>query len=190
MLVGGSKSARGPIGLVFVVVNYGGFWIKKTIPQFPYQLIYDLQDKLSQGYLRSTLPVAQLLQHGERHFWELGEEKMRKSPRLMDTKMVCSVFFPLSLEWQHIAPLQCNIPVGHWNVFRRSDAVQTKIMKSKYSSAAGTAYVTYENCIVPKKCLGRSNMAGKWRWKSGKPHLGNMVESHGVGLLEVCPSAS
>ena len=67
--------------------------IKKTIPQFPYQLIYDLQDKLSQGYLRSTLPVAQLLQHGERHFWELGEEKMRKSPRLMDTKMVCSVFF-------------------------------------------------------------------------------------------------
>ena len=25
MLVGGSKSARGPIGLVFVVVNYGGF---------------------------------------------------------------------------------------------------------------------------------------------------------------------
>lgn len=35
----------------------------------------------------------------------------------------------------------------------RSDAVQTKIMKSKYSSAAGTAYVTYENCIVPKKNL-------------------------------------
>mmetsp|Transcript_975 Transcript_975/g.1305 ORF Transcript_975/g.1305 Transcript_975/m.1305 type:complete len:517 (-) Transcript_975:50-1600(-) len=35
----------------------------------------------------------------------------------------------------------------------RSDAVQTKIMKSKYSSAAGTAYVTYENCIVPKKYL-------------------------------------
>ena len=54
----------------------------------------------------------------------------------------------------------------------RSDAVQTKqlgevsgvqgskglpehfdrprIMKSKYSSSAGTAYVTYENCIVPK----------------------------------------
>eukprot|EP00913_Durusdinium_trenchii_P013027 g12228.t1 len=35
----------------------------------------------------------------------------------------------------------------------RSDAVQTKVMKSKYSSAAGTAYVTYENCIVPKKNL-------------------------------------
>ncbi|CAJ1418435.1 unnamed protein product [Effrenium voratum] len=35
----------------------------------------------------------------------------------------------------------------------RSDAVQTKIMKSKYSSSAGTAYVTYENCIVPKKNL-------------------------------------
>jgi len=33
----------------------------------------------------------------------------------------------------------------------RSDAVQTKIMKSKYSSSAGTAYVTYENCIVPKR---------------------------------------
>ena len=46
-------------------------------------------------------------------------------------------------------------------VSRRSDAVQTKIMKSKYSSAAGTAYVTYENCIVPKKCLGRSNVAWK-----------------------------
>jgi len=35
----------------------------------------------------------------------------------------------------------------------RSDAVQTKIIKSKYSSAAGTAYVTYENAIVPKKNL-------------------------------------
>eukprot|EP00437_Effrenium_voratum_P043516 CAMPEP_0181476594 /NCGR_PEP_ID=MMETSP1110-20121109/41785_1 /TAXON_ID=174948 /ORGANISM="Symbiodinium sp., Strain CCMP421" /LENGTH=513 /DNA_ID=CAMNT_0023601877 /DNA_START=63 /DNA_END=1604 /DNA_ORIENTATION=- len=40
----------------------------------------------------------------------------------------------------------------------RSDAVQTKIMKSKYSSSAGTAYVTYENCVVPKKYLiGQEN---------------------------------
>eukprot|EP00928_Gymnodinium_smaydae_P028758 TRINITY_DN2184_c1_g1_i6.p1 TRINITY_DN2184_c1_g1~~TRINITY_DN2184_c1_g1_i6.p1 ORF type:complete len:441 (-),score=108.29 TRINITY_DN2184_c1_g1_i6:1502-2740(-) len=40
----------------------------------------------------------------------------------------------------------------------RSDAVQTKIIKSKYSSSAGTAYVTYENAIVPKKFLiGKEN---------------------------------
>merc|ERR1719408_984649 len=35
----------------------------------------------------------------------------------------------------------------------RSDAVQTKIIKSKYSSSAGTAFVTYENAVVPKKYL-------------------------------------
>lgn len=40
----------------------------------------------------------------------------------------------------------------------RSEAVQTKVIKSKYSSAAGTAYVTYENCVVPKKFLmGKEN---------------------------------
>merc|ERR1719443_1991321 len=32
----------------------------------------------------------------------------------------------------------------------RSDAVQTKVIKSKYSSAAGTAYVTYENAVQTK----------------------------------------
>jgi hypothetical protein len=188
MLVGESKSARGPIGLVFVVVNYGGFWNKKTIPQFLYQSIYDLQDKLrifkvnlARGTVAPTWGTTLL---------RIGWRENAEIPAFDGHKNGLQRFFPLSLEWQHIAPLQCNIPVGHWNVFRRSDTVQTKIMKSKYSSAAGTAYVTYENCIVPKKCLGRSNMAGNWRWKSGKPHLGNMVESHGVGLLEVCPSAS
>jgi len=40
----------------------------------------------------------------------------------------------------------------------RSDAVQTKIIKSKYSSCAGTAFVTLENAIVPKKNLfGKEN---------------------------------
>lgn len=33
----------------------------------------------------------------------------------------------------------------------RSDAVDTKIIKTKYSSAAGTAFVTYEQAPVPKK---------------------------------------
>merc|ERR550514_1801906 len=33
----------------------------------------------------------------------------------------------------------------------RSDAVETKIIKTKYSSSAGTAFVTYENAIAPKK---------------------------------------
>merc|ERR550537_163474 len=33
----------------------------------------------------------------------------------------------------------------------RSDAVQTSVIKTKYSSAAGTAFVTYENAIVPKR---------------------------------------
>lgn len=32
----------------------------------------------------------------------------------------------------------------------RSDAIETTVIKSKYSSAAGTAYVTYENATVPK----------------------------------------
>merc|ERR1719408_606710 len=35
----------------------------------------------------------------------------------------------------------------------RTDAVQTRIIKSKYSSSAGTAFVTYENAVVPKKYL-------------------------------------
>ncbi|CAE8603931.1 unnamed protein product [Polarella glacialis] len=40
----------------------------------------------------------------------------------------------------------------------KSDAVQTKIIKSKYSSAAGTAYITFEDAVVPKKFLiGKEN---------------------------------
>jgi len=35
----------------------------------------------------------------------------------------------------------------------RSDEVETTIIKSKYSSAAGTAFVTYESAMVPKKNL-------------------------------------
>merc|ERR1712107_344239 len=42
----------------------------------------------------------------------------------------------------------------------RSDAVSTKIIKSKYSSSAGTVYVTYENAIVPKKNLIGSENKG------------------------------
>jgi len=33
----------------------------------------------------------------------------------------------------------------------RSAAVETTVIKTKYSSAAGTAYVTFENAIVPKR---------------------------------------
>merc|ERR1719231_1378184 len=40
----------------------------------------------------------------------------------------------------------------------RSDEVQTKIIKSKYSSSAGTAFVTFENAVVPKRNLfGKEN---------------------------------
>eukprot|EP00746_Dinoflagellata_sp_MGD_P164061 gnl/MRDRNA2_/MRDRNA2_92481_c0_seq1.p1 gnl/MRDRNA2_/MRDRNA2_92481_c0~~gnl/MRDRNA2_/MRDRNA2_92481_c0_seq1.p1 ORF type:complete len:517 (+),score=120.37 gnl/MRDRNA2_/MRDRNA2_92481_c0_seq1:76-1626(+) len=40
----------------------------------------------------------------------------------------------------------------------RSDAVQTKVIKSKYSSSAGTAYVTFQNAVVPKRNLfGKEN---------------------------------
>jgi len=35
----------------------------------------------------------------------------------------------------------------------KSDEVQTAVIKSKYSSAAGTAFVTYEDAIVPKRNL-------------------------------------
>lgn len=35
----------------------------------------------------------------------------------------------------------------------RSDAVNTTIIKTKYSSAAGTSFVTFENAIVPKRNL-------------------------------------
>eukprot|EP00440_Ansanella_granifera_P063877 gb/GFBE01069251.1/.p1 GENE.gb/GFBE01069251.1/~~gb/GFBE01069251.1/.p1 ORF type:complete len:517 (+),score=133.03 gb/GFBE01069251.1/:1-1551(+) len=42
----------------------------------------------------------------------------------------------------------------------RSDAVSTKIIKSKYSSSAGTAYVTFENAIVPKRNLIGSENKG------------------------------
>mmetsp|Transcript_119884 Transcript_119884/g.208134 ORF Transcript_119884/g.208134 Transcript_119884/m.208134 type:complete len:517 (-) Transcript_119884:64-1614(-) len=40
----------------------------------------------------------------------------------------------------------------------RSDAVQTTKISTKYSSAAGTAFVTFENAVVPKKYLiGKEN---------------------------------
>lgn len=43
-------------------------------------------------------------------------------------------------------------------MIERSDAVQTKVIKSKYSSAAGTAYVTFQNAVVPKRNLfGKEN---------------------------------
>jgi len=42
----------------------------------------------------------------------------------------------------------------------RTDEVQTKIIKSKYSSSAGTAYVTYEGSIVPKKNLFKKENDG------------------------------
>merc|ERR1719226_384202 len=35
----------------------------------------------------------------------------------------------------------------------KMDEVQTTVIKSKYSSAAGTAFVTYEDAIVPKRNL-------------------------------------
>lgn len=40
----------------------------------------------------------------------------------------------------------------------RSDAVKTTVIKTKYSSSAGTAYVTFENAVVPKRYLfGQAN---------------------------------
>merc|ERR1719393_361740 len=36
-------------------------------------------------------------------------------------------------------------------LIERTDAVQTKVIKSKYSSSAGTAYVTFQNAVLPKK---------------------------------------
>jgi len=36
-------------------------------------------------------------------------------------------------------------------LIKRDDTVQTKVIKSKYSSAAGTAFVTYEGTVVPKR---------------------------------------
>merc|ERR1719247_3264661 len=40
----------------------------------------------------------------------------------------------------------------------KSDAVQTTVIKTKYSSSAGTAFVTYENAVVPKKyIIGKEN---------------------------------
>merc|ERR1719502_1205715 len=42
----------------------------------------------------------------------------------------------------------------------RSDAVNTTIIKTKYSSAAGTAFVTYENAIVPKRNIFQAEGKG------------------------------
>merc|ERR1712050_99642 len=42
----------------------------------------------------------------------------------------------------------------------RTDEVQTKVIKSKYSSAAGTAYVTYEGAVVPKRNMFLKENAG------------------------------
>jgi alkylation response protein AidB-like acyl-CoA dehydrogenase/predicted heme/steroid binding protein len=42
----------------------------------------------------------------------------------------------------------------------RTEEVQTTVIKSKYSSAAGTAFVTYENAVVPKKNLFKKEGQG------------------------------
>lgn len=42
----------------------------------------------------------------------------------------------------------------------RSDQVQTTVMKTKYSSSAGTAFVTYEGAKVPKKYIFKQEGAG------------------------------
>merc|ERR1719230_1158782 len=40
----------------------------------------------------------------------------------------------------------------------RDSTVQTSVIKSKYSSAAGTAFVTYEGTVVPKRnVIGKEN---------------------------------
>merc|ERR1712224_47076 len=43
--------------------------------------------------------------------------------------------------------------MGSMMLIPRSDAVETTVIKTKYSSAAGTAFVTFENAVVPKKNL-------------------------------------
>jgi len=43
-------------------------------------------------------------------------------------------------------------------MIKRDETVQTKIIKSKYSSAAGTSFVTFEGTVVPKRNLfGNAN---------------------------------
>jgi len=42
----------------------------------------------------------------------------------------------------------------------RSEQVETTVIKSKYSSSAGTAFVTYENAIVPKRNVFMKENAG------------------------------
>merc|ERR1719359_2592730 len=42
----------------------------------------------------------------------------------------------------------------------KSDAVNTTIIKTKYSSAAGTSFVTYENAIVPKRNIFQAEGKG------------------------------
>lgn len=43
-------------------------------------------------------------------------------------------------------------------LIERSEGVQTKLIKTSYSPAAGTAYITYDNVKVPiENLLGKEN---------------------------------
>lgn len=68
----------------------------------------------------------------------------------------------------------------------RSDAVQTKVIKSKYSSAAGTAYVTYENAVVPKKYLIGKENAGFQIIMSNFNHERWMICVNCIARARIC----
>jgi alkylation response protein AidB-like acyl-CoA dehydrogenase len=43
-------------------------------------------------------------------------------------------------------------------LIERSEGVETKLIKTSYSTSAGTAYVTFENVLVPvENLLGKEN---------------------------------
>lgn len=43
-------------------------------------------------------------------------------------------------------------------LIERSEGVETKLIKTSYSPSAGTAYVTFENVLVPvENLLGKEN---------------------------------
>ncbi|CAJ1366247.1 unnamed protein product [Effrenium voratum] len=68
----------------------------------------------------------------------------------------------------------------------RSEQVQTKILKTKYSSAAGTAYVTFENCTVPKKCLIGQENKGFQIIMSNFNHERWMITTQCIARARIC----
>merc|ERR1719352_2091149 len=71
-------------------------------------------------------------------------------------------------------------------MIKRDETVQTKPIKSKYSSAAGTAFVSFEGTVVPKKNLFGNENAGFQIIMSNFNHERWMICVNCIARARIC----